>query len=133
MVVIGNSNLCRSSILVPTSLPHGLLSKQAVFNIPSSICRPNEAASDPTVRKIVVEQTKQWTEMMEKHRKEEWELMKAHLHAQEEILKKLMETSQQNQMKQLEAKHERFVKDIQLRMHPIFLKLCILDLNFDVF
>lgn len=73
-----------------------------------SFFRPNEAASDPSVRRLVVEQTKQWSEMVEKQRKHEWELMKNHLHAQEEILRKLMETSQLNQMKQLEAKHERW-------------------------
>ncbi|CAG7818259.1 unnamed protein product [Allacma fusca] len=70
--------------------------------------RPNESVSDPNVRRVVVEQTKQWTEMMERHRKEEWELMKSHLQAQEEILKKLMEVSQAIQMKQLEAKHDRY-------------------------
>lgn len=69
--------------------------------------RNNDVVNDPLVRKLVAEQTKQWTEMSEKHRREEWELMKGHLQAQEEILKKLMEVSQQNQMKQLDAKHER--------------------------
>jgi len=71
------------------------------------VCRPNEAASDPNIRKLVVEQTSQWTEMIEKHRKEEWELMKSHLQAQEAILKTLMEVCHQNQMKQLGAKHEK--------------------------
>ncbi|XP_035703869.1 1-phosphatidylinositol 4,5-bisphosphate phosphodiesterase isoform X2 [Folsomia candida] len=75
--------------------------------------QPNEAASDPSIRRLVVEQTKQWTEMMEKHRRDEWELRKSHLHSQEEILRKLMETSQQNQMKQLEAKHERESKEMR--------------------
>lgn len=69
--------------------------------------RNNDVVNDPLVRKLVAEQTKQWTEMSEKHRHEEWELMKVHLHSQEEILKKLMENLQQNQMKQLDAKHER--------------------------
>ncbi len=72
-----------------------------------TLTRNNDVVNDPLVRKLVAEQTKQWTEMSEKHRREEWELMKGHLQAQEEILKKLMEVSQQNQMKQLDAKHER--------------------------
>jgi len=78
--------------------------------------RPEEASKDPAVLKLVEEQTKQWTEMRQKQRKEEWEMMKAHLTAQEEILKKLMEVSQQNQMKQIEAKHERYGQIISHRL-----------------
>lgn len=69
---------------------------------------PDEAAVDPGIRCLVVEQTKQWTELMEKHRKEEWDMLKAHLQAQEDTLKKLMEGVHANQLKQLEAKHERY-------------------------
>jgi phosphatidylinositol phospholipase C beta len=57
-----------------------------------------------------VEQTKQWTDLLEKHRREEWEMMKSHLQAQEDILRKLMEVSHANQLKQLDAKHERYEK-----------------------
>ena len=36
--------------------------------------RDNDVAHDPDVKKTVVDQTKQWSEMMGKHRNEEWEL-----------------------------------------------------------
>lgn len=52
---------------------------------------------------------KQWSEMMEKHRKEEWEMLKEHLKSQEDILKKLMEEEQASQIKKLEGKHEQWV------------------------
>ena len=43
---------------------------------------------------MVAEQTKEWTELMSKQRKDNWEMIKAHRTAQEEILKKIMETAQ---------------------------------------
>ena len=52
---------------------------------------------------LLGEQTKQWTDMMMKQRKEEWELMKGHAGAQEEIFKKLFETVTAKQMKELET------------------------------
>ena len=63
--------------------------------------------NDPTVKSVVVDQTKQWSDMMEKHRKEEWEMMKNHLKMQEEVLKKLMEQAQAQQMKDLETTIEK--------------------------
>ena len=38
------------------------------------IFRDNDVVHDPDVKKTVVDQTKQWSEMMGKHRSEEWEL-----------------------------------------------------------
>lgn len=67
----------------------------------------NDLVSDPAVRKLVVEQTVQWSDMVERHRKEEWELIRQHLTDQQDILKRLMEASHAAQMKQLEAKHDR--------------------------
>lgn len=63
--------------------------------------------NDPAVRKLVTEQALQWSEMIERHRKQEWDTLKQQLSDQQDILKKLMETSQAQQMKQLEGKHER--------------------------
>lgn len=71
------------------------------------ICRPTEAAQDPLVRRVVQEQMVQWTEMVERHHREEWEALKAQLTDNQELLKRLMESVQAAQMKQLEAKHER--------------------------
>lgn len=66
--------------------------------------------NDASVLKCVKEQNAQWSEMLEKHQREEWEFMKQQLQDQQETLKKLMEVSQQVQMKQIEAKHERFAE-----------------------
>lgn len=51
----------------------------------------------------------QWSEMIDRHRKEEWELLKNHLDEQKEALNRVIETVQASQMKQLEAKYERLV------------------------
>ena len=63
--------------------------------------------NDPTVKTVVVEQTKQWSEMMAKHRREELEMMKQQLQTQQDVLNKLMEASQMQQIKDLEAVFER--------------------------
>ena len=70
-------------------------------------CRDNDVVNDPAVKQTVVEQTKHWSEMIDRHQKENWELMKAHLQAQEEVLKKLMQSQQQLQIKELEAFFEK--------------------------
>jgi len=41
--------------------------------------------NDPSVKGLVVEQTKQWSDMMGKHRKEEIEMVKAHVAEQQEV------------------------------------------------
>ncbi|KAJ4442011.1 hypothetical protein ANN_11875 [Periplaneta americana] len=79
----------------------------------------NELVSDPAVRKLVAEQTSQWSEMMERHRKDEWEVVKQHLTDQQDILKRLLEAAQAVQMKQLEAKHDREMKEMNLRQAKI--------------
>lgn len=71
--------------------------------------------NDPTVKSVVVEQTKQWSDMMEKHRKEEWEIMKNHLKMQEDVLKKLMEAAQAQQMKDLDNIMEKENKEMRAR------------------
>lgn len=65
---------------------------------------------DQNVRKTVTDQSSQWAEMCERHKKEEWELLKTQLTDQQEILKRLIETTQASQMKQMEAKHDRDTK-----------------------
>ncbi|XP_035795206.1 1-phosphatidylinositol 4,5-bisphosphate phosphodiesterase-like isoform X1 [Anopheles albimanus] len=78
-----------------------------------------EIKADSAVRKLIQEQNAQWTEMAERHKKEEWDLLKQQLADQQEILRKLMETTQAAQMKQLEAKHEREIKELNSRQAKI--------------
>lgn len=72
----------------------------------------DEIKNDSSIRKVIQEQNAQWSEMVERHKKEEWEMMKQQISDQQETLRKLMETTQATQMKQLEAKHERDVKEL---------------------
>lgn len=69
-----------------------------------------EIKADSAIRKVIQEQNAQWSEMIERHKKEEWDLLKQQLDDQRDILRKLMESTQAAQMKQLEAKHEREIK-----------------------
>jgi phosphatidylinositol phospholipase C beta len=62
-----------------------------------------DLGNDPEILKLVQEQTTQWTELMHKHRKEEWEMLKTHLGSQEETFKKLCVTVQTKQMKDMET------------------------------
>ncbi|KAK3893424.1 hypothetical protein Pcinc_002748 [Petrolisthes cinctipes] len=72
-----------------------------------------EVMDDPKIKSLVTDQMKQWSEMMEKHRKEEWEMLKEHLKSQEDILKKLMEEEQTSQLKRMEVLHEQAMKDMK--------------------
>ncbi|XP_063228854.1 1-phosphatidylinositol 4,5-bisphosphate phosphodiesterase isoform X2 [Bacillus rossius redtenbacheri] len=78
-----------------------------------------ELASDPAVRKLVTEQTLQWSDMVERHRKEEWETMHSQLVEQQDLLRRLMELAQASQLKQVEAKHEREIKEMNTRQAKI--------------
>ena len=72
------------------------------------ICNSSsEVENDPEIKGLVNEQMRQWSEMMEKHRKEEWTLLKTHIKSQEDILKKLMENEQALNMKKLDTMHEQ--------------------------
>lgn len=78
-----------------------------------------ELVNDPGVRQLVAEQTTQWSELLERHRREEWAAMKQQLTEQQEVLKRLMEVAQAAQLKQLEAKHERELKEMNTRQAKI--------------
>lgn len=66
-----------------------------------------DVINDPAIKKLIADQVTQWSEMTERHRREEWELMKAHVQEQKETLDKVIELVQADQLKQLEAKYER--------------------------
>lgn len=85
----------------------------AIDKTMKNIKNSNDIANDPEIRELVVIQMKQWSTMMERHRKEEWELLKTHLVQQREILQRLMEIAQASQMKQLDAKFERENKEMK--------------------
>ncbi|CAK9818631.1 1-phosphatidylinositol 4,5-bisphosphate phosphodiesterase [Anthophora plagiata] len=67
---------------------------------------------DANVKKVISEQTAQWSAMVERQRKEEWELLKTQTEAAREEFKKLIEVVQASQVKQLQAKHDKDMKDM---------------------
>lgn len=67
-----------------------------------------EVINDGGVKKLVTEQMTQWSEMVERHRREKWALQKQQATEQQDALVKLMETLQAAQMKQLEVRHEKY-------------------------
>lgn len=75
------------------------------FNIFSK----NALAQDANVKKVISEQTAQWSAMMEKQRKEEWELLKNQTQSSRDELKRLIEIVQATQVKQLQTKHDKLV------------------------
>ncbi|XP_071056681.1 1-phosphatidylinositol 4,5-bisphosphate phosphodiesterase isoform X2 [Onthophagus taurus] len=78
-----------------------------------------DLVNDPNIRKLVQEQTLQWSELMERHRKEEWKFLKGQLDDQRELLRKHMELMQAGQLKQLEARHERDLKEMNAKQAKI--------------
>lgn len=79
----------------------------------------NDLMNEPGIRKLVTEQTQQWSEMMERHRKEEWGVLKQQVQEQQEALTRLLEVVQAGQMKQIEAKHDRELKEMNTRQAKI--------------
>lgn len=75
--------------------------------------------NDASIKKMIAEQVMQWSEMIERHRKEEWELLKSQVTEQRESLDKVIEIVQSNQIKQLEAKYERDLKQMNTRQAKI--------------
>lgn len=67
---------------------------------------------DANIKKVVNEQTAQWSAMMEKQRKEEWELLKTHTQNSRDELKKLIEVTQATQNKQLQVKQDKDIKEM---------------------
>lgn len=86
-----------------------------IFNFNSK----SDLVNDPAVRRLVQEQTVQWSELMERHRKQEWEFLRNQLDDQRDILRKHMEILQAGQMKQLEARNERELKELNARQAKI--------------
>ncbi|XP_063983769.1 1-phosphatidylinositol 4,5-bisphosphate phosphodiesterase-like [Diachasmimorpha longicaudata] len=72
----------------------------------------NAILADANVKKVVKEQTQQWSELMGKHRKEEWEMHKAHINTGKDDFKKAMEVVQVSQMKQLQIKQDKDSKEL---------------------
>lgn len=81
-------------------------------NDKSRIYSKSALLQDANVKKVISEQTTQWSAMVERQRKEEWEMLKNQTEAGREEFKKLIEIVQASQVKQLQAKHDKCVDSI---------------------
>ncbi|KAF9823435.1 hypothetical protein SFRURICE_006648 [Spodoptera frugiperda] len=79
----------------------------------------DQLSNDASFRKLVNEQATAWSELVAKHRVEEWTSARSRLNEQRDLLKKMMEATQLAQMKQLEGKHERELKEMNARQAKI--------------
>lgn len=64
----------------------------------------HDLASDPLIKEMVMDQMKQWSEMLDRHRREELDFKKEHRIQLGDKIKELLELAQTNQLKQLEGK-----------------------------
>ena len=60
------------------------------------------------MKKLVAEQTKEWSDMVARQLGEEHEINKEHVLQQRELLKKLMEEAQVLQNKELELRQDKY-------------------------
>ncbi|XP_075977226.1 no receptor potential A isoform X1 [Anticarsia gemmatalis] len=79
----------------------------------------DQLSNDASFRKLVNEQATAWSELVARHRVEEWTSARSRLNEQRDLLKKMMEQTQLAQMKQLEGKHERELKEMNARQAKI--------------
>ncbi|XP_046801851.1 1-phosphatidylinositol 4,5-bisphosphate phosphodiesterase isoform X2 [Lucilia cuprina] len=75
----------------------------------------DEIRNDSAIKTAIAEQTKQWTEMIARHKKEEWDLLRQHVQDSQEAMKALMLVVQAQQIKQLEERHAKDVKDLNAK------------------
>lgn len=78
-----------------------------------------DVTKEAGVKETVASQVGQWSEMIERHKKECWALKKQHVTEQQETLMKLMEGAHAGQIKQLEAKHEREMKEMNAKQAKV--------------
>lgn len=90
----------------------------------------NALGQDANVKKIISEQTAQWSAMMEKQRKEEWELLKNQTQSSRDELKRLIEVVQATQVKLMQAKHDKLVHAIYSSYYISHWLICAMTLSY---
>ncbi|XP_037935996.1 1-phosphatidylinositol 4,5-bisphosphate phosphodiesterase isoform X2 [Teleopsis dalmanni] len=75
----------------------------------------DEIRNDSAIKNAITEQTQQWTEMIAKHKKEEWDMLRQHVQDSQDAMKALMLTVQAQQIKQLEDRHAKDIKDLNAK------------------
>lgn len=78
-----------------------------------------DVSKEPCVKEMVVQQIKQWSDLLEKHHSEEWELYKTHITNEADISRKLILHLQQMQIKNLESIFDRENKEMKTKQAKI--------------
>src|SRR5699024_66449 len=74
---------------------------------------------DVAAKELVLQQIKQWNELLDKQHAEEWDLYKSQLATESDILRKLLYNLQSLQAKHLESIFERENKDMKAKQAKI--------------
>jgi phosphatidylinositol phospholipase C beta len=83
------------------------------------LTKTDDIANDPSVKEMVAHQMKQWSEMIEKHHKEEWDLLRNQISQQGDTLRRLLDMTQNAQIKQMETIFERENKEMKTKQAKI--------------
>jgi phosphatidylinositol phospholipase C beta len=83
------------------------------------LTKSDDIANDPNVKELVAHQMKQWSDMIERHHREEWDLLKSQILQQGDTLRKLLDLNQNFQLKQLEIVFERESKEMKTRQAKV--------------
>ncbi|XP_041450456.1 1-phosphatidylinositol 4,5-bisphosphate phosphodiesterase isoform X1 [Drosophila obscura] len=75
----------------------------------------DDIRNDANIKNAINDQTKQWTDMIARHRKEEWDMLRQHVQDSQDAMKALMLTVQAAQIKQLEDRHARDLKELNAK------------------
>ncbi|KFM65272.1 1-phosphatidylinositol-4,5-bisphosphate phosphodiesterase, partial [Stegodyphus mimosarum] len=81
--------------------------------------KQSDLTQDVKLKELVINQMEQWSELVEKHKKEEWELLKTQASEQGNILERLMNLEQVKQLRQLEQKFDIENKEMKARQAKI--------------
>ncbi|GFU32301.1 1-phosphatidylinositol 4,5-bisphosphate phosphodiesterase beta-4 [Nephila pilipes] len=81
--------------------------------------KPDDVMKDPKLRELIQTQGQQWSELVEKHNREEWDVLRTHATQQGEILEKLMNMEQMKQTRQLEQKFDSDNKEMKAKQAKV--------------
>lgn len=78
-----------------------------------------DVTTDNKLKDLVTNQAQEWSQLMERHKTEEWELLKAHSAQAAEIFEKAIVEVQARQLKTLQQKFDNETKDMKARQAKI--------------
>lgn len=85
----------------------------------SKSAKSSDNSKDSSIKELVVQQIKQWTDLSDKLHQEEWELFKSHKTNEADILRKILLHWQAVQLKHLESMFERENKEMKAKQAKV--------------